>query len=31
MAGNKTFYDVLGVSKNATDKEITSAFRTLAQ
>ena len=31
MAGNKTFYDVLGVSKNATDKEIKSAFRKLAQ
>ena len=31
MAGNKTFYDVLGVSKNATNKEIKSAFRKLAQ
>ena len=29
--GNKTFYDVLGVSKNASDKEIKSAFRKLAQ
>ena len=28
--GNKTFYDVLGVSKNASDKEIKSAFRKLA-
>lgn len=31
MAGNKTFYDVLGVSKDATDKEIKTAFRKLAQ
>ncbi len=31
MAQGKTFYDVLGVSKNATDKEIKSAFRKLAQ
>ncbi len=31
MAATKTFYDVLGVSKNATDKEIKSAFRKLAQ
>ena len=30
MAQGKTFYDVLGVSKNATDKEIKSAFRKLA-
>ncbi len=30
MAAQKTFYDVLGVSKNATDKEIKSAFRKLA-
>ena len=28
--GNKTFYDVLGVSKDASDKEIKSAFRKLA-
>ena len=31
MAAAKTFYDVLGVSKNASDKEIKSAFRKLAQ
>lgn len=30
-SGNKTFYDVLGVSKNASDKEIKTAFRKLAQ
>lgn len=31
MPAGKTFYDVLGVSKNASDKEIKSAFRKLAQ
>lgn len=30
MAGQKTHYDVLGVSKNATDDEIKKAFRKLA-
>ena len=27
MAAGKTFYDILGVSKSASDKEIKSAFR----
>mgnify|MGYP000851546091 CR=1 FL=1 len=31
MAAGKTFYDILGVSKSASDKEIKSAFRKLAQ
>ena len=31
MPSSKSFYDVLGVSKNASDKEIKSAFRKLAQ
>lgn len=31
MPAGKNFYDVLGVSKNASDKEIKSAFRKLAQ
>ena len=30
MASGKNFYDILGVSKNASDKEIKSAFRKLA-
>ncbi len=31
MPSSKSFFDVLGVSKNASDKEIKSAFRKLAQ
>lgn len=31
MPQGKTFYDVLGVSKDASDKEIKTAFRKLAQ
>lgn len=31
MPSAKNFYDVLGVSKNASDKDIKSAFRKLAQ
>ena len=31
MPSSKSFYDVLGVSKNASDKDIKSAFRKLAQ
>ncbi len=31
MAGSKSYYDVLGVSKDADEKEIKSAFRKLAK
>lgn len=31
MPSSKSFYDVLGVSKNASDKDIKTAFRKLAQ
>lgn len=31
MASSKNYYDVLGVSKNATDAEIKSAFRKMAK
>jgi len=31
MAGKRDYYDVLGVSKDATDTEIKKAFRSLAR
>ncbi len=31
MASNKNYYDILGVSKNASDDEIKSAYRSLAK
>jgi len=31
MGNKRDYYDVLGISKDATDKEITSAFRSLAR